>query len=327
MWTDIRNQPRSVVYSILVHLAVVGFMVLGLSWQSTPDVKPNIDIVQATVVDEKSVRAEIDKLKKTDQKKKKAEQARLNKLKKTRKKEEQRLAKLRKKQAAAKKAEKARSDKLKKERAALERKNKARSDKLKKEQATLERKNKEERKRLTALEAKRKEEEKKRRTEEARLADAQSQRKIVEQKRIQEEQRLAELEKKHQQDQEIKERRKQEAEIRKKALEEEQKRLDAERAIQARSTINKYEGIIKQVVSRNWIQPPGVPLGLSCVVRVNLIPGGDVISARVITSSGNAIFDRSAETAVRKASPLPVPSDPYILDQFRNFTFTFKPEG
>jgi len=47
----------------------------------------------------------------------------------------------------------------------------------------------------------------------------------------------------------------------------------------------------------------------------------------VIGSSGDPIFDRSAENAVRKASPLPVPQDRNLFNQeFRVFTFVFKPE-
>jgi len=64
---------------------------------------------------------------------------------------------------------------------------------------------------------------------------------------------------------------------------------------------------------------------LSCKVKVNLIPSGDVMSVSVVKSSGNALFDNSVERAVRKASPLPVPKDPSVFKQFRSFTFVFAP--
>jgi colicin import membrane protein len=51
------------------------------------------------------------------------------------------------------------------------------------------------------------------------------------------------------------------------------------------------------------------------------------MDAVVVNSSGDDIFDRSAENAVRKASPLPVPQDRNLFSQnFRVFTFIFKPE-
>jgi colicin import membrane protein len=51
------------------------------------------------------------------------------------------------------------------------------------------------------------------------------------------------------------------------------------------------------------------------------------MDADVVRSSGNGVFDRSAENAVRKASPLPVPKDRKLFRRnFRSFTFEFKPQ-
>jgi colicin import membrane protein len=64
------------------------------------------------------------------------------------------------------------------------------------------------------------------------------------------------------------------------------------------------------------------------VLSVNLDPFGQVLSVRVVRSSGNAQFDRSAEAAVQKASPLPVPQDVMIFNStFRTFNFEFNPES
>jgi colicin import membrane protein len=61
---------------------------------------------------------------------------------------------------------------------------------------------------------------------------------------------------------------------------------------------------------------------------VRLDPFGEVLEARIVRSSGNPLFDRSAEAAVKKASPLPVPSDVTIYNRFfREFQFLFRPEG
>ena len=55
--------------------------------------------------------------------------------------------------------------------------------------------------------------------------------------------------------------------------------------------------------------------------------GGEVVEARVVHSSGNPVFDRQAETAVRKAAPLPVPDEPRLMQQMREFNFVFEPES
>jgi colicin import membrane protein len=46
----------------------------------------------------------------------------------------------------------------------------------------------------------------------------------------------------------------------------------------------------------------------------------------IIKSSGSAAFDRSVETAVYKAAPLPVPSGG-LFESFRTLRLNFKPSG
>jgi colicin import membrane protein len=54
---------------------------------------------------------------------------------------------------------------------------------------------------------------------------------------------------------------------------------------------------------------------------------GTVMDAEVISSSGDEDFDRSAENAVNKASPLPVPKDKELFArEFRSFQFLFDPK-
>ena len=84
---------------------------------------------------------------------------------------------------------------------------------------------------------------------------------------------------------------------------------------------------IQSKVNNRWIRPISSTKGLNCTIRVKLLPSGDVMDAVVVRSSGDSIFDRSAENAVRKASPLPVPKDRSLFSsRFRTFTFEFKPD-
>lgn len=89
---------------------------------------------------------------------------------------------------------------------------------------------------------------------------------------------------------------------------------------------NRYLARIRRQVSLNWVRPPGTAKDLECVVQVRLLSQGDVISARIVNSSGDPVFDRSVQVAVYRASPLPLPSDPALAARFHKITFTFKPE-
>jgi colicin import membrane protein len=107
---------------------------------------------------------------------------------------------------------------------------------------------------------------------------------------------------------------------------EEKARLAAASAARAGTEIEKYRYLIEQRVSRSWNRPVGVAKGLKCEVHVRLTPSGEVLSANVVRSSGNAVFDRSVENAVYKAAPLPLPGDPALFDNFREIRFVFDPD-
>jgi colicin import membrane protein len=107
---------------------------------------------------------------------------------------------------------------------------------------------------------------------------------------------------------------------------EEKMRQQATQSARASTEVDKYRAMIRQRVSQYWAQPVGVTKGLKCVVSVRLAPRGEVLSAKVVRSSGNAVFDRSVENAVYKAAPLPLPEDPTLSDNFREIEFLFSPE-
>lgn len=90
------------------------------------------------------------------------------------------------------------------------------------------------------------------------------------------------------------------------------------------------ENGIRQIVDRvsgQWLKPIGLNDSLSCKLKVKVLPNGEVSHVEVLESSGQWTFDRSAEAAVKKSSPLPLPEDVSVRDRLREFTFTFKPES
>jgi colicin import membrane protein len=180
-------------------------------------------------------------------------------------------------------------------------------------------------------EAKRKAEEK-RKAEAKRKADAEAKRKAEEKrkadaetKRKAEAKRKADAEAKRKAEQAAKEKAAAEARQREaEAALQAQLKAEQEEA-RARSALSEFIPYIQEKVQRNWLRPAGSPPGLSCLVQVKLIPGGDVASVKVIRSSGDPLFDRSVETAVLKASPLPLPTDGSLFNHFREINFNFDP--
>ena len=62
---------------------------------------------------------------------------------------------------------------------------------------------------------------------------------------------------------------------------------------------------------RAWIKPPSARPGISCIVSVTQVPGGEVTAVRVNSCSiDDAALRESVEAAVYRASPLPPPPDP-----------------
>ena len=177
---------------------------------------------------------------------------------------------------------------------------------LERKTSDTEKRRKEEEKRLTNLKKNQEEEKKKREEEELKLTDAKKQREEL--KRKEEEQKRIVAE-----------------EALKQQLAEEQRRREEVQARQDQNIINRYHRLIASAIEREF-NITGLQAGLSCEFRIRMIPGGEVVEARIIKSSGDTVFDRRAEVALKKASPLPVADDPRIFNKMREIRFTFVPK-
>lgn len=96
---------------------------------------------------------------------------------------------------------------------------------------------------------------------------------------------------------------------------------------QMNNTLSRYKTLILNAIGHQWIIPPGVDHHLSCVINIQLAKNGEVLDAYIARSSGNQLLDKSAITAVYKASPLPVPKSNDLFNQFEEFQLTVRPEG
>ena len=94
-----------------------------------------------------------------------------------------------------------------------------------------------------------------------------------------------------------------------------------------RDRVLAYVANIQDRIVRKWSRPPSARNGMRCILRVVLLPTGEVLQASVEESSGNEAFDNSAVRAVFMASNLPVPEDNSLFEKsFREFTLLFRPD-
>jgi colicin import membrane protein len=90
-----------------------------------------------------------------------------------------------------------------------------------------------------------------------------------------------------------------------------------------------YAALIQQTVVNYWSRPPSARNGMQALLEVQLVPTGEVVNVRVLESSGNLAFDRSAMNAVEKAGSFPELSNLPTREferMFRRFNLLFKPE-
>jgi len=289
----------SSVLSLILHL-VVGVLLI-LSFEFTPQpktqIRQDVNVVQAVAVDKKQVDLELKRIKQIEEDKHKKEKKRLDEL-----------------------GEKARN---------LENKRKAEEKKLaeaKKKKEQEQKKRKEEQARVARLEKEKTELENKRQLEEKKLKEAEEKAEKLKAEEDERKKRVAE------------EKRKKAEAARLKAEEEHKKRLEeelaaelaaeeeAEQASRDEALISGIANRIKRTIESNF-NKVGLPNGLECILRVRLIPGGEVINVSIAQSSGNDIFDRRAVNATQKASPLPVPDDVATFERLdlREINLRFKP--
>jgi colicin import membrane protein len=75
---------------------------------------------------------------------------------------------------------------------------------------------------------------------------------------------------------------------------------------QAGTSNDAYIAALQNAITQNWLRPDNIPAGAVCPVEIVQIPGGQVISAKVLPSCPfNDVGRHSVEAAVLRSSPLP----------------------
>ncbi len=289
------RMSKSLFYAIVVHLIVGVLLMLNIDWPaqavSPPAAQPAP--VQANVVSEAEIRKQMEAVQQKEEARKQKQleaEKKLEEILNRKKEEEERLAKIQERQEAEEREAEQLAKQKEQEQQELA--------KLERERELKREREEEQRREQAEAERRRKEEAERKRKEEAER-----------QRKAEEEQRQKELAAARQREEEL------------------QQELERER-VQRRvdSALAQYIPIIKQKVSRNWNRPASLQTNSEAHVNVRLSQAGEVISARIVKSSGNPVFDRSVENAVLKASPLPIPQERGVNEEFRNLRLRFKPE-
>ena len=186
----------------------------------------------------------------------------------------------------------------------------------------------EEKKRQKKLEKKAEDAKKKRITEEEKLKQLKKKKdKEKKLKKLKKEKKKKEAEQKRKEEEKLKakeaeqKRKEEEEKLKEKALQEE---LEAEQLQYDQSEISKFTDLIINAIESKF-NKINLKEGLSCKILIRMIEGGTVIESNIVESSGDATFDQRAEKAVRRASPLPVPTESRLFNKMRMIRITFEP--
>jgi colicin import membrane protein len=309
----------SFIQAFSLHLGIIALFAISIFSTATVKTpkKPIPEIIQASILDESKIQEEAKRQKQQEVDKLQAEQKRKQLLEEQLQQEQQRINKLKEQSIAEERKAREKAEQRKQEEAREEK----RLADIKQQAEAAERQAKlKEQERKAAQEKARQEEQKRKQAEAKAKADKERKEEAAAKARAAEKKQEAE---------------RQAALKRKKAAEAEQAAKAARQQVeQARikatqdqvAMVTASNAIMRKVQNR-WIRPSTSKTGLQCTIQVKLLSSGEVMQAVVIKSSGDAIFDRSAENAVRKASPLPVPADRDLFNrEFNSFTFVFKPQ-
>jgi TonB family protein len=84
-----------------------------------------------------------------------------------------------------------------------------------------------------------------------------------------------------------------------------------------------YAAFVKVVYDNAWSVDGLTDDGATCVARVTIARDGDVLSARIITPSGNSTLDRSVQRVLNSVRTIGRPFPQGATENERSFTINF----
>jgi colicin import membrane protein len=219
----------------------------------------------------------------------------------------------------------------------------ARNEQVQQRQAQQERdqraeRERQEQQRQEAAQAEQRREQAERQAEEQRVAERrqqdlerrQTEQRQAEQQRVAEEQRQREAEQRRQQEVAAEQERQRQEQAQAQAQAQAQQEADSrELAETDAELVMAYSAVIHDLVQQYWSRPPSARNGMVVVLRIRMVPTGDILDVAIVQSSGDFAFDRAAESAVLKVNRFTELQgmDPRLFDRnFRTFLLTFRPQ-
>lgn len=310
------NLVRPLMLAIGLHIILLSTFFIAVSPEAKTITPPPVVVIQATEltfapsaaaeVRAKKQQAEADRKKREAEEKKRQEEAKKKAAEKKKQEEAQKKAEEKKRQEEAqKKAEAKRQAELKK---AEEAKQKAVEEAKAKAAAEAKAKAAAEAKAKAAAEA-----------DQKAKAEALKKQAALEAERQQKEKALEEAFK--------------QAEAEARALEELKKKEEAELAVlnalaSEKAAANVLDAMTTRI-TRAWRRPVAFKGGLEVYLRMSLASNGELVDVRVVKTSGDVLFDRSALTAVQRAAPFDEVKQfdaATFEEKFRSLTVKFRPE-
>jgi len=312
------NLVRPLMLAIGLHIILLSTFFIAVSPEAKTITPPPVVVIQATELTfapsaaaearAKKQQAEADRKKREAEEKKRQEEAKKKAAEKKKQEKAQKKAEEKKRQEEAqKKAEAKRQAELKKaeeakQKAAAEAKAKSAAEAKAKAKAAAEAKAK------AAAEADQKAKAEALKKQAALEADLQQKEKALEEAFKQ-------------------------AEAEARALEELKKKEEAELAVlnalaSEKAAANVLDAMTTRI-TRAWRRPVAFKGGLEVYLRMSLASNGELVDVRIVKTSGDVLFDRSALTAVQRAAPFNEVKQfdaATFEEKFRSLTVKFRPE-
>ena len=106
-----------------------------------------------------------------------------------------------------------------------------------------------------------------------------------------------------------------------------QQRAGEALASATQALIDDYVARISAKVRQRVILPTDLEGNPEAVFQVDLLASGEVVTAKLLKSSGSTPYDAAVQRAILAAQPLPVPEDPQLFrTTFQNFLLSFRPK-
>lgn len=284
------SSVAAILKSVFLHLVVGGLLVSSMHFVSKPKpkvIEVSLPVINAVSVDKAVVEKQLQNIRDKKEAIKRAEREKVQK-------EKRRVEAAKRKQRAE--AKRKAEEKRKKEEAAK----RAKAEKLRKKKEK---------------EAARKKE------QERKKKEAQQKKAAEKKKRDREEKRRKEQEARKKR--EAEERKQQEKLLQEQLQAEQAARQNRKRQKQVLTEVQKYEALIKQTIQRNLIVDDSMR-GKSCRLNIKLASNGLVLSVKVL--QGDTYLCRAAESAVLKATTLPMSSEPDVYEKMKNINLTVEPD-